>query len=107
MFTSLTIWILFLLLGISVLLNLYGRFLDDLERHNADTFDAIGRPRLFMVSPTRGVRLQKFLYSGSQAEHIHPSVAKRARLLRIITPLFVLAVFIGYLWVTNDILARL
>ncbi len=90
----LLLWVGFLLLGISVLLPLYARLLREIEKHNPDEFIEMRRPQLFMISLSRGIRLQYFIYSGSKKEGIHPLVAKRCRLLAILTPLYVLLVFI-------------
>lgn len=88
------LWVVFLLVGIAVLLPLYARLLKDVEEHNNDEFIQMRRPQLFMISPARGIRLQYFIYSGSKKSGIHPLVAKRCRLLAILTPAYVLMVFL-------------
>jgi hypothetical protein len=87
-------WVGFLLMGIFVLLPLYARLLRDVEKYNYDEFIEMRRPQLFMLSPARGIRLQYFIYSGSKKKGIHSSVAKRCRVLAILTPTFVILVFV-------------
>lgn len=87
-------WVAFLLTGIAVLLPLYARLLRDIEEYNPDEFINMRRPQLFMISPSRGIRLQYFIYSGSRKSGIHPSVTKRSRLLAILTPVYVFLVFL-------------
>lgn len=107
MLTGITVWVLFLLFGIAALLILYRKLLNELEQRNPDEFEAIGRPSLFMFSPSRGIRLQKFIYFDSRDSGISPSVGKLCRLLAVLTPTFVILVLIGLLWGAFDFLSAI
>ena len=102
------IWLLFVAAGCAVLLPLYARLLESLQRHHPQQFDALGRPTLFMVSPARSIRLQRFIYTGARQPGIHPEVSRLARLVGLLTPLFVALVltsfFYGYLTTINVLL---
>lgn len=104
----LAIWLLFVAAGCAVLLPLYARLLTSLQHHHPREFDALGRPTLFMVSPARSIRLQRFIYTDARQPGIHPEVAKLARLVGLLTPLFVALVlvsfFYGYLATINALL---
>lgn len=91
-------WIGFLLIGIATLLPLYAGLLIDLKEYNRKEFVEMGSPQLFMLSPARGLRLQRFIYVGSKAEGIHPLVRKKSLLLGIITPVYVILVFLILFW---------
>lgn len=91
-------WIGFLLIGIAVLLPLYAGLLIDLKKYNHKEFVEIGSPQLFMLSPARGLRLQGFIYGGSKKEGIHPLVRKKSVLLGIVTPIYVVLVFLILFW---------
>ena len=86
-------WIGFLLIGIAILLPLYMHLLIDLKKYNHDKFVEMGSPGLFMTSPGRGIRLQKFIYSGHKEDQIHPAIKKKCRVLGILTPIYVILVF--------------
>ena len=105
MLIGITVWALFLLSGIGVLLILYGKLLRDLERFNPNEFEMLGRPSLFMYSPHRSIRLQKFIYFESQKNGIHPNIVRLSRLLGVLTPAFVILVFAGLLWCTYGLLS--
>ncbi|MDH3493690.1 MAG: hypothetical protein OEM82_09085 [Acidobacteriota bacterium] len=92
------IWVGFLLIGIAVLLPLYLHLLIDLKKFNPDEFAELGSPTLFMISPNRGLRLQGFIYSGSHQEQIHPAVRNKCRVLGILTPIYVILVFLILFW---------
>lgn len=94
----LALWLLFVAAGCAVLLPLYARLLTSLQRHHPRQFDALGRPTLFMVSPGRGIRLQRFIYTGARQPGIHPQVSRLARLVGLLTPLFVALVLGSFLW---------
>ena len=87
-------WVVFLLIGIAVLLPLYLHLLIDLKRYNHEQFVEMGSPSLFMLSPGRGIRLQRFIYAGSKQEQIHPAVKKKCRVLAVLTPVYVFLVFL-------------
>lgn len=101
------IWIGFLLIGIAVLLPLYLHLLIDLKKYNQKEFVEIGSPELFMISPNRGLRLQRFIYSGSTQDQIHPAVKKKCRVLGIITPIYVILVFLILFWAVRMELSAL
>ncbi|NNE67461.1 MAG: hypothetical protein HKN33_12920 [Pyrinomonadaceae bacterium] len=92
------IWVGFLLIGIAILLPMYLHLLIDLEKYNNDEFVGIGSPQLFMISPARGLRLQRFIYVGSRAENIHPAVKKKCTALGFMTPIYVILVFLILFW---------
>jgi len=98
MFIWLTIYLVVIIAGIALLLPLYNKLLKDLERHNEEVFDRLGRPTLFMASPRRSIGLQKFIYVGRSEPGIHPSVVRQCRILGIMTPLFVLLVICIFAW---------
>ena len=91
-------WVGFLLIGIAVLLPMYLHLLIDLEKHNNKEFVEMGSPQLFMISPARGLRLQHFIYVGSRADNIHPSVRKKSTVLGFMTPIYVILVFLILFW---------
>ncbi len=97
----LAIWLLFVAAGCALLLPLYARLLKGLERHHPEQFEAMGRPTLFMASPARGLRLQRFIYTEAHRPGVHPQVVRLARLIGVLTPLFVVLVlasfYYGYL----------
>ncbi len=97
----LAIWVLFVAAGCALLLPLYARLLKGLERHHPEQFEAMGRPTLFMASPARSLRLQRFIYTEARRPGVHPQVARLARLIGVLTPLFVVLVlasfYYGYL----------
>lgn len=105
----LAIWLLFVAAGCAALLPLYARLLKSLQRHHPQEFKALGRPTLFMVSPARSIKLQRFIYSGARQSGIHPQVARLARLVGLLTPLFVALVlasfYYGYLLTINELLS--
>lgn len=108
MVSLLAIWLLFVAAGCAALLPLYARLLRGIERHHPREFDALGRPTLFMVSPARSIRLQRFIYTGARQPGIHPEVSRLARLIGLLTPLFVALVLVsfyyGYLLTINALL---
>lgn len=85
---------------IAVLMPLYARLLRALERYNPDAFAALGRPTLFMLSPGRGLRLQRFIYVQCRAPDMHPKVCRLCRTLAVLTPLLVSAVLVTLAWGT-------
>ena len=91
-------WALFVVAGIAVLLPLYAKLLNALRRHNPDEYVAIGSPTLFMASPSRGIRLQRFIYSGSKKPGIAPEVARMCGILGVLTPTFVVLVYAMLFW---------
>ena len=96
MISVLAIWLLFVAAGCAVLLPLYARLLSSLQRHHPREFEALGRPTLFMVSPARSIKLQRFIYTGARQSGIHPEVARLARLVGLLTPLFVALVLVSF-----------
>lgn len=94
-------WLGFVAAGCAILLPLYGRFLTSLQRHHPEHFASLGSPTLFMASPSRSLKLQRFLYSGATRPEMHSSVRRLAHWLRLLTPVFVVLVFVlfyyGYL----------
>lgn len=88
MFSWLPVFLGVMVVGIALLLPMYARLLRDLETLNPDQFIDLGRPSLFMSSPGRGLRLQRFIYFGSRAPGIHPSVSRQSRVLGCAVPLF-------------------
>ncbi len=104
----LMIWLLFVAAGCALLLPLYARLLDGLQRHHPQQFEALGRPTLFMASPRRSIRLQRFIYTQARGPGIHPKVASLARWLGVLTPLFVglvlVSFYYGYLLTINVLL---
>ena len=98
MFIWLMSWILILVTGIALLLLLYAQLLRSLKKHNPMEYVALGSPTLFMYSPSRSIRLQKFIYVGSRKPNIHPNVYRLCQLLGILTPVFVALVFGVFFW---------
>ena len=91
-------WLLFLLAGIAILLPLYGKLIRMLRELHPDVYERIGSPTLFMVSPRRGIRLQKFIYRESSDSDIAPPIARLSGMIGILTPIYVAAVLIWYIW---------
>ena len=89
-------WLVFLAGGIALLLPLYALMLHDLEKYNNDEFVRIGSPKLLMISPLRGLRLQGFIFKDSRSRKIHRSVRSKCLALAILTPLFVVSVFVWF-----------
>ena len=89
-------WFVFLIGGIALLLPLYALMLHDLEKYNRDEFVRIGSPKLIMVSPVRSLRLQGFIFKDSRSKKIHHSVRSKCLALSILTPLFVVTVFLWF-----------
>ena len=98
MSTWIIAFLVLLIGGIATLLPLYAAMLRDFEKYNEDEFKAAGSPKLFMISPSRGLRLQRFIYFDSRNKGIHPKVASQSTMLAVLTPLYVLFLFGLYFW---------
>ncbi len=83
---------------IVVLMPLYAQLLRALERYNPDVFVALGQPTLWMASPERGIRLQRFIYADCRRPEIHPRVRRVCCVLAVLTPLLVAGVTIALTW---------
>lgn len=92
------VWVLLLIGGIAILLPLYSLLLRDFQKYNETEYREAGSPTLFMISPGRGIRLQKFIYIDSRKPGIHPAVAAKSMALAILMPLYVVSVFALYFW---------
>ncbi len=87
-----------LLGGIAISLPAYARLLRYLEADHPDIFERLRRPKLIMLSPSRGIALQGFVYRDSRGPGISPRVAKLCRFLGIFVPIFVLTIFAANAW---------
>ncbi len=92
------LWFGFLILGVAVLLPLYSGLFDDLVRYHKRLYQDLGSPTLFMFSPKKSLKLQKFIYTCSSQKGIYPDVAQKCKLIGFLTPLYLIAVVVLFVW---------
>ncbi len=94
MYHELTIFLLTLLVGAPVGVWHYRRLFEMLRERHDHTYEALGRPTVFNVSPRKSVAVQRFLYDGSFESLADEDLNGVCRFLRVFTPTFVTVVVI-------------
>ena len=78
--------------GVTVGIPAYSKFLRILRERHIAIYNELGRPTITMGSPSKSIRLQRFLYSKRAIQTGDSELTATARFLRIFTVLLVVIV---------------
>ena len=81
-----------IVVGVSVGVPAYSKYLRILRERHGAIYNELGRPTLTMGSPSRSIRLQRFLYSKQTLQTGDDELTATALFLRIFTLLLVVSV---------------
>lgn len=100
---EISVLLLVVFLGVAVGVPAYSRLLRILSERHADTFNELGRPTLMMGSPSKSIRLQKFIFSPQALATDDAEFTSTVRFVRLFTIVLVAAVVMVFVFILRAV----